>query len=329
MLQIILDHHDRPDLACKVIETDPPGAPGPDEAVMRLKAAAINPADLLMFQARYPGPRKLPAAIGAEGAGVITAIGKDVEHLSVGDHVMSMNRTNWAEEVRGPAKAFIPLPKDLPWHMAAQMLANPPSAHLMLTNYRTLGAGDFVIQNAANSAVGRHIIRMAKARGIKSVNIVRRESLIDELKDIGADHVFVEQEGLQDRVRDVIGRKANLPLGIDAIGGQATFDLADCLSRGGVIVNYGYLSGQPCQFSPSHTIVRALTLTGFWLVDELMAMSTEEVIRMYQDLAGQFMRGELLSPVEASYDLSDGIAAIAHAMRESRNGKILLTANAD
>jgi len=293
-----------------------------------IRAAAINPADLLIFEGRYPGPAELPAFVGIEGAGVVTAIGEGVTELSVGDHVLSMGRANWSEKVTADVNQFIPIPKELPWEQAAQLKANPPSAHLMLSDYVHLQPGDWVVQNAANSAVGRHIIAFCKARGFRSINIVRRESLIDELKKLGADIVIVDSDDLANVVREQTGNDANIPLGIDAIGGIGTLKLANCLSNGGKVVNYGFLSGEPCQMTPTHTIVNGLSLHGFWLVGFMQSATREEKIALYKTMANAFIQGELSVPVEAEYSLEQINDALAHSHQESRSGKILLRPDA-
>jgi len=219
-IQLIV--HGTPASSCKCVEIPPPAKPAGGEATVKIVAAAINPADLLIFEGRYPGPDTLPAFVGIEGAGVVTAIGDDVTDLAVGDHVISMGRANWAESITADANQFLPIPKTLPWEQAAQLKANPPSAHLMLSDYVDLNVGDWVVQNAANSAVGRHVIAFCKARGYRSINIVRRDSLVAELKAIGADVVLVDGEDIVERIRSVVGNDANIPLGIDAIGGDGT-----------------------------------------------------------------------------------------------------------
>ena len=97
---------------------------------------------------------------------------------------------------------------------------------------------------------------------LHSVNIVRRESLVEELKAFGADAVLLEGEDLATRVRAATGEEAPIRLGIDAVGGAATLHMADCLSNGATLVNYGFLSGEPCQMTPTHLIVNGLTLKG-------------------------------------------------------------------
>ena len=120
----------------------------------------------------------------------------------------------------------------------------------MLRDYVDLEPGDWVIQNAANSAVGRHVIRFCHARGVHTANVVRRESLREELTAIGGDVVAVDGDDLAGRVRAEAGADARIRLAIDAVGGPACQHLADCLSDGGTVVNYGFLSGDPCMITP-------------------------------------------------------------------------------
>ena len=326
MLAVQLQRHARPDLACAAIEVAAPAAPGPGEAVVAIRAAAINPADLLIFEGRYPGPEDLPAFVGIEGAGEVLAVGEGVD-LAPGDHVLSLGRANWAEQVKAEAAQFIRIPKSLNWRDAAQLKANPPSAHLMLSDYVELKPGDWVVQNAANSAVGRHIIRFARARGVKTANIVRRAALIEELTALGADVVVTDDGDVAGKIRAAAGPEAAIRLGIDAIGGEATSTLADCLSDGGTVVNYGFISGEACRMTPYHTVIHGLSLTGFWLVGYMRSTPRFEIEAMYAEMARAFEDGTLISPVEAEYDLTRTTEALAHAHAESRGGKILLTPN--
>lgn len=324
MKQVQLVRYGSPETTCECIDSDPLPPPAPGHINVAIRASAINPADLLIFEDRYPGPDSLPAFVGIEGAGEVIAVGEGVTEYVVGDHVLSLGRANWAEQVSGEGSQFVKIPKELDWASAAQLKANPPSAHLMLENYATLERGDWIIQNAANSAVGRHIIQGCKARGVHSINIVRRAELIPELEALGADVVVVDSDNLADIVRERIGENANVRLGIDAIAGDAMLRMADTLSIGAPIVNYGFLSGDPCKLTPTHTIVRGLSLHGFWLVGFFQSATREQVVDMYTQIAQQFVDNELHVPVEAEYALADIAVALEHANREGRNGKILL-----
>ncbi|MCK5275906.1 MAG: zinc-binding dehydrogenase, partial [Alphaproteobacteria bacterium] len=174
---------------------------------------------------------------------------------------------------------------------------------------------------------GRHVIRLARDRGVKTANVVRRESLVGELEALGADLVMVDGDDLAGRVRAATGADAPIRLALDAAGGESCQRLADCLSDSGTIVNYGFLSGKPCMVTPSHLIVHGLSLTGFWLVDFMQRATPAEIQAMYDGMAAKFIDGTLQVPVEAAYPIAEAKAALGHAMREGRGGKIILLPN--
>lgn len=309
---------------CRTVDGPALDAPGPGDVNVRIEAGPINPAELLLIEGKYASKPPLPSRLGIEGVGTVTATGDGVDNVAVGDRVMSLGRTNWAEEVQGPAATFIKVPGDVDVHQLSMLKVNPATALLMLERYVTLQAGDWVIQNAGNSAVGRYLIQLARAKGLHTVNVVRRAELADELRDIGADLVLVDGDDLPERVRAEIG-DANLPLGIDAVAGQGTLRLGGALSEGGTVVNYGLLSGQPCQLTADMVVFKGITLTGFWLAKLLGAMAPADVGSLYAGLAAQMRAGELHAPVEATYGLDELGKALEHAYRSGRSGKVLVT----
>ncbi len=315
-----------PHEVCVCIEASEPGPPGPDEVIVTVDASAINPADLLIVEGRYPGPAALPARLGIEGTGRITAAGKCVSSLATGDRVMILDRTNWAEQVKIGADQAIKLPDQIDVLQAAMIKANPPTALLLLRDFAALQPGEWVVQNAATSAVGRHVIKLARAQGVKTINIVRRSEDVPTLEAIGADLVVVAGEDLGARVHGAIGQ-APVRLGLDAVGGRASLHLADCLSDGGIIVNYGFLSGDPCMIRPHHLIVHGITLVGFWLVQRLFRRTRDEIEAVYREIAQLIIDGVIEAPVEATYDLEQVKQALVHAEREGRGGKILFVPN--
>jgi mitochondrial enoyl-[acyl-carrier protein] reductase / trans-2-enoyl-CoA reductase len=158
------------------------------------------------------------------------------------------------------------------------------------------------------------------------VNVVRRESLTRPLSVIGADVVVVDGDDLAERVRQATGG-APIRLAIDAIGGAMVLRLADCLAEGGTVVNYGLLSGEPCRLGAHHTIFKGITLTGFWLQKALTAMARPDLEALYADLAARVADGTLRVEIEATYPIEEIKAALAHAEREGRSGKILVLPN--
>ena len=324
MKAIQMTGYGTPSEVCQCIEVDDVGEPGPGEVVIAIEAAAINPADLLIIEGKYATKPPLPAALGIEGAGRIAAVGEGVDRPAVGDRVMSLARANWTERVRVKAGLAVPMPAAADMLQLGMMKANPATAHLMLRDYVELEAGDWVIQNAANSGVGRYLIALARRRGLKTVNLVRRESLTEELRDLGADVVVLDGDDVAERVAAATDGAA-IKLAIDAIAGPATLRLADCLGDGGVVVNYGLLSGEPCMIRSEHTVFHDISLKGCWLAKMMGEMTPRDMMAMYDDLSALIADGTLSVPIEATYGLDEIAAALDHAGREGRGGKVVLT----
>ena len=326
MLAIELTAFGTPQDVCRCIEIDPPGAPGPDEVTVDSLACPINPAELLLLAGLYASKPPLPYQPGIEGVARVTAIGANVTSVKVGDKVMSLSRNNWQQSLNLKAAEVIAVPEQADTLQLAMLKVNPATAWLMLTQYADLQPGDWVVQNAANSGVGHSLIQLAKANGWRTVNVVRREELIAPLTKAGADAVLVDGPDLVQRCRAITG-DAPVKLGIDAVAGTATTKLADCLSDGGTVVNYGFLSGDACQMTPTQIVFRGMTLTGFWLAKLLGSMPRDKIEAQYSKLSKLVADGTLNTPVEATYELKDISTALEHAARSGRNGKILLTPN--
>ena len=312
--------------AVAVVEAPEPGAPGPDEAVFDIEAFPINPADLLMLEGRYAVRPPLPTRpLGAECVGRVVAVGAEVRHVAPGDRVISLDRENWVQRKRLKAARLIRLPAEIDPLQAAMLRVNPPTAWLMLTKPVKLERGDWAIQNAANSAVGQWLVGMAANEGWRTLNVVRRPELVEPLKRLGADVVLVDGDDLPARVAAAVDG-GRVRLAIDAIGGPASLRLSDCLGEGGVFVNYGLLSGEPCMIRPDQLVFRGVTARGFWLGAELPTVF-EEVQALYAGLAARLMeRGPRIS-IAATYPLDRLAEALKHAGREGRGGKVLVLPN--
>jgi mitochondrial enoyl-[acyl-carrier protein] reductase / trans-2-enoyl-CoA reductase len=310
------------------IEAPDPGDPDADEVVVEVEAFPINPVDLLTIAGKYAARPDLPATPGSEGIGRVVAVGAGVERVAVGDRVMLVGRENWSQQKRIKADMVLKLPDSGDPHQFAMAKINPATALLMLRNYVDLSPGDWVMQDAANSGVGNNLIRLAKANGIRTVNVVRREALIEPLKAIGADVVVVDGDDLAARVAAET-EGADIRLAIDAIGGDICLRLADCLGNGAMIVNYGMLSGEACRISPDHLVFKGIIMAGFWFGGILPFLSVDEREDLFADIVPHIADGTLHVPVEATYGIGDIKAALEHAGRTSRDGKILVIPNAE
>ena len=326
MKQVLIERYGTPWEVARCAEVPDVGDPGPDEVVFDVLAFPINPADMGFCKGTYRLKPPLPATPGAECVGRVIAVGAGVKHVKTGDLVINLQRENWAQRRRVKGDDAIPLPAGIDLRQAAMVRINPPTAQLMLSDFVELKAGDWVIQNVANSAVGRLLIVLARQRGLRTVNIVRRPDLAGELKALGADVVIADGEGLAARVASGTGNAA-IKLGVEAIGGAATGRLVECVATDGTVVHYGSMSGEDPKVGRSNFTYRGVRLTGFMLGRFLARRSPEKIRAIYADLAGQVMAGMLSAPVDTVYPIDKIKEALAHADKGGRNGKILVAPN--
>jgi NADPH:quinone reductase-like Zn-dependent oxidoreductase len=229
------------------------------QALVEVLAAPINPADILTLTGQYGVLPPLPAIGGREGVGRVAELGSDSGDAAVGQLVLlPLGCGSWSSHVVTEAAQLRRLPDHADPLQLSMMAINPPTAALLLSEFVTVGPGDWVIQNAANSAVGLYLVQLARYRGYRTVNVVRRQDAAAAVRDAGGDIVLVDGEGLATRVLD--GSDGAIHLGIDAVGGPATGRLADCLSERATLVSYGRMSGEPCQIPADAFVFRDLTL---------------------------------------------------------------------
>lgn len=307
----------------EAVEVETPD-PGPGQALVKVVAAPINPSDVLTLTGEYGMLPSLPAIGGNEGVGKLVALGPDTQGPEQGQLVLlPVGIGTWASHVLVDARKLIPLPGEADAKQLAMMTINPPTALLMLNEFVDLQEGDWVIQNAANSGVGGYLIQLAKMKGIKTVNVVRRESAIEAVKEQGADVVLVDGPDLHKRVREAVG-DGKVRLAIDAVGGAATDHIASCLGEGGILVNYGMMSGEPCQVSPANIVFRGITVKGFWLAKWFENASPEQQHNVFGQLTKLIATGKLQAKIAGEYDVLQIKEAVAAAASGERDGKILV-----
>lgn len=326
MKQVLIDRYGTPWDVARAADVPDVGDPGPDEVVFDVLAFPINPADMWFCKGSYRLKPPLPATPGAECVGRVAAVGAAVRHVKKGDLVINLQRENWAQRRKVKGDDAIPLPAGIDLKQAAMVRINPPTAQLMLSDFVDLEPGDWVIQNVANSAVGRLLIVLASQRGLHTVNVVRRPELFDDLKAIGADIVIVDGDDLAQRVAKVTGDAA-IRLGVEAIGGGATGRIVDCVGTDGTVVHYGSMSGEDPKVTRNNFIYRGVKVTGFMLGRFLAKRSPEKIREIYAELAAQVVAGKLKAPVDTVYPIEKIKEALAHANKGGRNGKILVSPN--
>ena len=306
----------------KVVEIPDVDAPAAGEVVIALEASPINQYDLLMIAGGYGYRPQLPAIMGTEGAGRVVAVGAGVEHLREGDRTLvPFLHPSWAERIKTNAPWLRPLPSgDI--NQFAMMGVNPPTAYLLLTDIVKLPRGSWVIQNGANSGVGRAAVAIAKSLGLRTVNVVRRDEVVAEMKALGGDVVLVDGADTTKRVATET-ENAPIALALDGVGDTSPMHLMNCLSESGVLVSYGGTSRKPMVVNPGSFIFKKQTIRGFWLLYWYQSAQPDEITAMFDHLAPLIAAGTISAPVAATYRFDQVGEAIAKAAQSG--GKVLFT----
>ena len=318
MQAIQLTSYGDPLKVLQCVELPEPKQPGPNEALIQVEVSPLNPNDLLLARGIYPVHPKLPSVIGNEGVGRVIAVGPDVTQVDVGDRVLVPQRVfAWAERVLAPAQNLIKLSQNSDVQQLSMLRINPPTAALLLSEYVRLSTGEWIIQNAANSGVGRAAIAFARERGIRTVNLVRRPELIDELIAAGGDLVLLDTPEAPQTIRE---KTANAPirLALDGVSGQATALLGKVLSPEGTLVTYAAMSGAPMSLDPYDVLFKSITVRGFLLKNFDFGSLVRPAI---EQAAEMIALGRFQVPVAAIYPLSAITDSVAHTLR---GGKVLL-----
>jgi NADPH:quinone reductase-like Zn-dependent oxidoreductase len=303
--------------------------PSRGEVRVRMLASPINPSDLLFVRGLYPhDPAAFPAPVGFEGAGRVDALGPDVQGLAAGQRVAFMNRNggNWAEYAVVPAQDLNPVPDDVPDEQAACLCINPPTALLMLRRVLAIPRGEWLLQSAASSELGRMIIRLARHDGIRTVNVVRRREAVAELQRLGADAVVVSMDGpIDEQVREIVGPQG-VKYAIDPVVGETGTQVFQALGEEGRMLVYGSLTGEPMRLG----VEPRLILGGHRIVEVFLApywmARLDEASRrhLFDQLFSLWREGIFATSIGREFSLDDIGSAVVEAERTGRQGKVLL-----
>lgn len=320
-LAVVCFQHGTPAESVQV-ETIPQPDLTPNQVRIQVLYAPINPADLNLLEGTYGLLPTLPAVVGNEGIGRISEVGTNVTTLDVGDLVLTPRGSGaWCQFLVAEASTLTLLPSQVDPIQGSMLTINPPTAWRMLHDFATLQPGDWVIQNAANSAVGRWVIAIARQHGWRTLNLVRRPELISELCEAGATEVLIDDKEAPEKIKALIGKEP-LWLGLNAVGGDSASRLAKVLSPEGTLVTYGAMSRQQLKISNGLLIFKDIRFRGFWVSQWYRKASRDEIQHMMNQLVP--LLPQVHTPITKIYPLIQIKEAIVHASQEARGGKILL-----
>ena len=306
--------------------TDSP-TPEPKDDEVRIKTilSSIHNHDIVTIKGEYGNKPELPATGGSEAVGTIDALGKDIKGFEKGQRVVvSGVQGTWAEYFIAPAQSIIPIPDAIDDEMAAQLIAMPMSA-LLLIEFLNIEPGQWIIQNAANGAVGESMAMLAPERNIKTINLVRSKESEQELIELGItkNNVVTDDDDWMEQVKKIVG-DAKISGAVDAVGGKSGGELISLLGKHGAMASLGSVSGEPLMINPSNLIFNLSKVKGFWASDLMQEMSADDMQRLTKELIDRAANGILKLPTGGVYDLADIQKAVSADVQSGKKGKILI-----
>jgi NADPH:quinone reductase-like Zn-dependent oxidoreductase len=330
MKAIQFEQHGEPAEVLSVQERPLP-EPGKGEVRVRILASPVNPSDLLFVRGHYAGVQAhFPSPVGFEGVGVVDVLGQQVDRPVPGQRVAVINAEtggNWADYAVVPAGLLLPVPDDLPDEQVACFFINPASAIVMLRQVLAIPRGEWLLQSAAGSELGRMIIKLAKHDGIRTINVVRRRESVAELERLGADAVIVSTEGaIDEQVRRIVGSQG-VKYAIDPVIGETGTQMYQSLGEDGRMLLYGSLTREPMRVGgdPRLILTGRRILEMFWLGYWFRKFDEAARRHLIQQVVTLMREGILVTSIAAHrYSLDEIRAAVTQAESIGRQGKVLL-----
>ena len=324
------------------LESRPVPTPGAGQALIRVNATPIHASDLHVLRGRYGFSPEFPTVGGhMECVGRVEALGPDTEGPEIGERVVAVAvpaippgphvAGTWQEYLVADTQRLLPVPDRLSDSDACQLAINPLTALLLVTRELDVHPGEWLLQTAAGSTVGRLVIQLARHLGIPTINVVRRRDAVEEIKALGGDQVIcTEDEDLLQRVPEIAG-PAGVRKAIDCVAGHVGAQVSQGLAPGGELVVYGALSTHR-QTDPTaltiplqarSVIYETKAVRGFWLNRWFGTASPTDALRALTEVR-DLVADEVLSiPEGEPFPLERFAEAIALAETPAHGAKPL------
>lgn len=308
----------------------PEPQPQDQELLIRVKATALNRADLAQRSGNYPAPSLSGGdnlvVGGLEAAGEVVGMGTAVSGFATGDRVMAMCGGGYSEFVTVDHRIAMPVPEQLSWEEAATVPVSYMTEHDALITNGRLQAGESVLVNAASSGVGIAAIQLAKLFGARPIFGTGGDSAkLDKIADLGLDRAInYHDESFADIVMEQTDGKG-VDIIIDHVGAAQFQDNLKCMALCGRLIGVGRLGGSQSEINLDFLALRRLQLIGVTFrtrtLDERIAIAE----RCAADLLPALSDGRLRPLIDRTFTLDEAMEAQGYMATNTHVGKIVLT----
>lgn len=307
----------------RLVELPEPGFSA-SEVLVDVRAAGLNRADLLQLRGHYPPPPGESAVPGLECAGVIEAVGAEVEGWRPGDRVMALLAGGgMGEKVAVPAGQLLPLAEGLSFAQGAAVPEAAMTAWTNLVEEGGLEAGETVLINGANGGVGSFAVQLARELGGRVLAAGRSRERLEPLRELGIEELLIDGPGLAEAVRERTGGRG-ADLALDLVGGEQLGERLAALRDRGRLVLVGVLAGSRAEVDLAEVLRRRLRIRG----SVLRARSREEkaeLVGAFRAFADERLADGRLRPLVArSFPFEEVAAAYRAVVEGGTVGKVIV-----
>ncbi len=296
---------------------------GKDEVLVKMAYSPINPSDVLNSMGHYPSGQTPPCTLGFEGSGIIESVGQDclVQH-KVGDRVSILGLGIWSQYVVTKSEMAFAVHPSNSLEQAAAHYINPVTVLCFLDIVEKSGSRA-LIHSAGASALGKMLIKICKAEGIKTINLVRKKIYFDELTSLGSDlNLDITDPNFETDLAKA-ATEFNAVTAFDAVGGDLTAKIIHAMPNGSSVYCYGVLSSVFVNNLPiADLLFQGKEVKGLWLVTYLQKLSQQEQIAMIKK--AQANLSTTLETKFKVFDFTDIDKALDYHKTNSSNLKSLL-----
>ncbi len=311
------------------IQDEPIPEPGKGEVRLRVKAIGLNRAEVMFRSGLYLETAVLPSKLGYEAAGVVEAVGPDVDKSWIGKKASTVpafvmtSYGVYGEVAIVPVAALALYPGKLTPEEGTSIWMQYLTAYGALIQYAHITKGDFVIITAASSSVGIAAIEMAKAEGAISIATTRTSKKKAVLTEVGATHVIATgEEDFVARVNQITGGKGARVI-FDPIGGKGIELLAQAAAPGGTIFEYGALAPEPTPFPLFLALSKGLSVRGYTLREVFADPKRKATAEKY--VFDQIEAGKFKPRIDRVFPLAKIVEAHRYMESNEQIGKIVVT----
>ena len=307
-----------------VVEEVAEPVPAAGEVIVSVKACGVNFPDTLIVQGKYQFKPPFPFSPGGEVAGVVKSLGEGVSNVKVGDAVIAfIGWGGFAEEVRCAAAQVMPIPKDVPFPLAASFVLAYGTSYHALKDRAALKPGETLLVLGAAGGVGLAACEIGNAMGARVIAAASSDDKLAICKQHGANETInYSNSDLREQI-NALTNKRGVDVVYDPVGGEYSEQALRSLAWKGRHLVVGFAAGDIPKIPLNLTLLKGASIVGvFWgaFVKNEPAVFAQNM----QDLFGLLMRGQLRPLISATYPLERAAEALNDMMQRRVVGKIVL-----